>query len=185
MSAVRIIEQAGGRGERERERKEANIMNAPAYVAPCVMIGAVAVIATVLFGLHRTLTLAPGPTGDRRRIQWISAVLVGWFCVALWTSGLGLYQAGPNGIPTSQYGLFVPILVGIVLYWRWPALRRVIEAVAQEWIVGVQVYRVLGVIFLVLLAEGRVPGDFARPAGGGDVRSVPVSSRATRNSSRT
>jgi len=35
--------------------------------------------------------------------------------------------------------------------------------------VGVQFYRVLGVIFLVLLLDGSTPGVFAAPAGTGDV----------------
>ena len=34
---------------------------------------------------------------------------------------------------------------------------------------SIQVYRALGLIFLVLYAEGRLPGAFALPAGCGDV----------------
>ena len=60
------------------------------------------------------------------------------------------------------------VLVGIAL-WFVPAVRRAIEAVPQSWIVGVQLYRVLGVIFLVLYASGKIPGAFALPAGIGDV----------------
>jgi hypothetical protein len=48
-------------------------------------------------------------------------------------------------------------------------VRRLIEAVPQEWIVGVQLYRVLGLIFLVLYASGKLPGLFAWPAGAGDI----------------
>ena len=50
-----------------------------------------------------------------------------------------------------------------------PIVRRTFEAVPQSWIVGVQLYRVLGVIFLVLYASGKIPGAFALPAGIGDV----------------
>jgi hypothetical protein len=39
---------------------------------------------------------------------------------------------------------------------------------SRSWLVGVQVYRVLGVIFLVLYAGGHLPGVFALPAGVGD-----------------
>src|SRR5438309_11869707 len=48
-------------------------------------------------------------------------------------------------------------------------LERVIDAVPQAWIVGVQLYRASGLIFLVLYAAGRLPGAFALPAGVGDV----------------
>jgi hypothetical protein len=48
-------------------------------------------------------------------------------------------------------------------------LRRVVEAVPQQWIVSLQVYRPIGAIFLVLYAAGRMPGQFAWPTGVGDV----------------
>ena len=40
-----------------------------------------------------------------------------------------------------------------------------IDAVPQPWLVGVQTFRVLGAIFLVLYASGALPGPFALPAG--------------------
>ncbi len=39
----------------------------------------------------------------------------------------------------------------------------------QAWIVGVQLYRALGVVFLILYAAGQLPGLFAWPAGVGDI----------------
>lgn len=48
-------------------------------------------------------------------------------------------------------------------------MRRVIDAAPPEWLIGIQVYRVLGLIFLVLYASGDLPGPFAWPAGVGDV----------------
>ena len=45
----------------------------------------------------------------------------------------------------------------------------VIDAVPQSWIAGVQLYRVEGLIFLILYAGGSLPGAFAWPAGVGDV----------------
>jgi hypothetical protein len=134
------------------------------------VIGAVAVVAVLIFGLHRALNLVKLPAGDRRRAFWsISALLVAWFFAALLPVWLGFYQGSPTRIPTIQYGLLPPIAVGVALFWRWPALRRVIESAPQEGIVSVQVYRALGLIFLVLYAEGRLPGAFALPAGCGDV----------------
>jgi len=82
---------------------------------------------------------------------------------------LGAYHAESDRIPTIQYGIFVPILIGGFLIWRSPSVRRVIDAVPQQWIVGVQAYRALGVIFLILYATDRLPGLFAWPAGLGDV----------------
>jgi hypothetical protein len=41
--------------------------------------------------------------------------------------------------------------------------------VPQPWLVGVQLYRALGVIFLILYATGKLPSLFAWPAGIGDI----------------
>jgi hypothetical protein len=40
---------------------------------------------------------------------------------------------------------------------------------SADWFVGVQSYRVLGAIFLVMYVQGRMPAAFALPAGAGDV----------------
>jgi hypothetical protein len=135
----------------------------PDYLPPYVLIGSVAVVATLLLGLHRAIR-------PRSRPLWIvSALLVAWFFASLWLSGSGFYQGASSRIPTIQYGLLIPIALGVALFWRWPELQRIIESVPQRWIVSVQAYRVLGVIFLVLYAAGRQPGAFAWPAGVGDV----------------
>jgi hypothetical protein len=142
----------------------------PAYLLPVVLSGAVATVAAVLSGLHRALELANWSTRDRRQAVSIGTMLlVGWFFAALLPSWSGFYRTAPFGIPTIQYGLLIPIIVGVALFWRWGAFRRAIEAVPQEWIVGVQFYRVLGLIFLALYAGHRLPAVFARPAGVGDV----------------
>jgi hypothetical protein len=143
---------------------------APGYLLSYVLIGTVAVPAAVLFLLHRALKLAEWPARDRRRAFWSAAMLLAaWYFAALLPSWFGYYQGTLSRIPTIQYGVLIPIVVGIALFWRWRALRRVIEAVPQEWIVGMQVYRALGLIFLVLYAGGHLPGEFAWPAGTGDV----------------
>ena len=49
------------------------------------------------------------------------------------------------------------------------SMARVIEAVPQQWLIGVQFYRALGSIFLILYGAGKMPGLFAWPAGIGDV----------------
>ena len=49
------------------------------------------------------------------------------------------------------------------------SLKTVMEAIPLPWLVGVQLYRVLGFNFLLLSSLGRLPGEFALPAGWGDV----------------
>ena len=47
--------------------------------------------------------------------------------------------------------------------------RQVLDAVPASWLVALQVYRVLGSVFLIGWAGGTVPGIFGLPAGIGDV----------------
>jgi hypothetical protein len=53
------------------------------------------------------------------------------------------------------------------MIWRSETTKRIIAAVPQQWLVSVQLYRALGVIFLIL--AGKLPGQFALPAGVGDI----------------
>ncbi len=142
----------------------------PAFLYPYVLAGAAAVVGAVLTGLRRSLKLAPWPETDRRSaFGGVAILLVAWAAVAIGLSWLGFYQGSSSRPPTIGLGVGIPIAVGILLYWRWGTLRRAIEAVPQPWIVGVQFYRILGVIFLILRAQGRMPGAFAWPAGINDV----------------
>jgi hypothetical protein len=55
------------------------------------------------------------------------------------------------------------------MIWGWEPAKRVLHAVPQQWLVGVQVFRALGAIFLILSATGTLPRLFALPAGVGDI----------------
>jgi hypothetical protein len=142
----------------------------PGYLVPYVLGGAVAVTAALVYGLHRALKVAEWRVGERRRAVWsIGAPLVAWLLAALWLSSSGFYGGQTHRIPTIQYGILLPIVAGAALWWRWGTLRRALEAVPMRWVVTLQVYRALGVIFLILYAGGHLPGEFAWPAGAGDI----------------
>jgi hypothetical protein len=147
-------------------------MNAqvPNYLTAFVLGGTLAAVVAILLGVNRGLNTAGWPDQERgRAFRNIGTLIMAWLLAALVPSWLEFYHGTASRIPTIQYGLLIPIVVGIALFRRWAVLRRVIEAIPQEWIVGVQFYRALGVIFLLLYAAGRMPGAFALPAGIGDV----------------
>lgn len=139
----------------------------PAYLTPFILIGMTIVIASVLLTLRQALRSATWPEKDQA--FWsLSSLVVGWFVVALATSIAGYYRPPAGRPPTIQYGLLIPIVVGVLLFRSWPLLRRALASVPSSWLVGVQLYRVLGIIFVVLYAGGHLPGLFAFPAGLGD-----------------
>ncbi|HYE37322.1 hypothetical protein [Methylocaldum sp.] len=145
-------------------------MTIPAYLPYYVITGSFGIIAAILLGLRDSLIKADWSTHERdRTIRTVSAGIIGWFVVAVMLALLGAYHAASDRIPTIQYGIFVPIIIGVLLFYRSPTVRRLIGVVPQHWLVGIQVYRALGVIFLILYASGKLPGLFAWPAGLGDM----------------
>ena len=145
-------------------------MTIPTYLPYVVMIGAIGAIITILLGLRTALANAGWSKHDRAgAFRILAVILISWFLVALVLGLADAYKAAPDRIPTIQYGIFIPLVIGAGLIWRSPAVGRIIDAVPQPWLVGVQLYRALGVTFLILYANDQMPGLFALPAGVGDV----------------
>lgn len=59
--------------------------------------------------------------------------------------------------------------MGLWLLMRSATVAMLIDATPLSWLLAMQVYRVLGGIFLVLWTLGLLPGQFALRAGIGDV----------------
>ncbi len=145
-------------------------MTIPAYLSVYVLTGSATVVATTLFGLNRALARAEWSAEDRARVVGGAALILAlWLAGAIAFGRAGVFHASSGDVPTIQYGVFLPILLGALLIWRSPLVGRIIDAVPQQWLVSVQFYRALGVIFLILYAGGKLPGLFAWPAGVGDV----------------
>ena len=142
----------------------------PSYLTPFILAGMALVITSVLLGLRRALARAAWPEADRSRAFWsVAAILLGWFTIATVTSVTGVYRPPAGSPPTIQYALLIPIVIGVLLFRTWPLLRRTLAIIPNAALVGVQFYRALGVIFVVLYAGRHLPGLFALPAGVGDV----------------
>jgi hypothetical protein len=68
-----------------------------------------------------------------------------------------------------------------------PTWRRVADAIPAESLISVQIFRLIGGIFLPLYAIGSLPRQFALPAGWGDVAVgllAPLVALAVRNQAR-
>ncbi len=106
--------------------------------------------------------------GTRSRAE--RAVLVAWLAAVFVLGAAGLFEGRPDTrVPTIAFAVAIPIVVGAVLLARSEPFRRRVDAIPLPALVGVQLYRVIGVMFLVAFAQGRLPAEFALPAGIGDV----------------
>lgn len=87
-----------------------------------------------------------------------------WMATALTASLVGFFQ-NPTRFTAADlsgfllFGTLMSLpLIGFLLgVWRSALLRELVAAIPTPWLVGLQVYRLGGVIFLVLLAAGQVP----------------------------
>jgi hypothetical protein len=116
-------------------------------------------------GFYIGIRALPGPTA--RQSRWIigSAVVA-----AAWLVGVSLLgDAGNDVLPARiPVALGATLLVGYLLLLS-PTFRRIIAAVPQHWLIGIQGFRILGAVWLVRYFAGGLPGLFALPAGIGDV----------------
>jgi hypothetical protein len=110
------------------------------------------------------------PCPDARRWAWVfgSAVLE----IAWWSGALLL--ASNNFFRNDVFPPRVPLAFGLTLMFGYMLLlskdfRTITAAVPQHWLIGVQVFRVLGGVFLIPWWQGDLVTVFAFPAGVGDV----------------
>jgi hypothetical protein len=108
----------------------------------------------------------------------LSLVFIGWEVVAQYLGAANTYLATietPPAVPTILFGLLIPLAVAAIGLWQSESLARLVSAIPLHWLVAAQVYRLGGGIFLMLWADGRLPWQFALPAGIGDVATGLVS----------
>jgi hypothetical protein len=126
----------------------------------------IAIVLGLWLALERT-ELAP----RRRLAVWLAVVVpyTLWLAV-IWSAAInGAFRPGSNTLPLVPLAIFLPVIVGAPILLRSKRIGEVLDAMPASWLIGLQVYRVFGGIFLVGWARGVIPGLFALPAGVGDV----------------
>src|SRR6185437_1008567 len=116
-------------------------------------------------------TRMEGPARSRYATAGIlSVAFIAWLAVAQYLGSANSYFAtGDNAVPTVLFGLLIPLMTAAVGLRLSGSIASLVSAIPLHWIVAAQVFRIEGGIFLVLWADGRVPWQFALPAGIGDV----------------
>ncbi|MGH3766671.1 MAG: hypothetical protein ACRDS0_24410 [Pseudonocardiaceae bacterium] len=106
---------------------------------------------------------------SRTRLIVITCIM-GWFLTALGASLFGLLQTGPASPPIPiGLALLVPLLLAGLAYARSARFRNLLLGIDLRWLIGVQLWRVVGEVFLLGYARDELPASFAVPAGIGDV----------------
>jgi len=135
----------------------------------------IAIHAVTLWGLWLGLG-ASAASQDERVRTWLAIAIP----LTLWLAAIWVFAAGgafvprppvPGRppIPLLPIAILLPSIVALVLLLRSKRVTALLDSIPPHWLVGLQVYRVLGGFFLIYYARGQVPGVFALPAGIGDV----------------
>jgi hypothetical protein len=100
----------------------------------------------------------------------LSVAFIAWLAIADYLASANTYFATTEtALPTVLFGLLIPLIVATVGFWVSGNIASLVSAIPLHWIVAAQIYRIGGGIFLVLWLDGRLPWQFALPAGIGDV----------------
>src|SRR5262245_46521871 len=128
------------------------------------------IVIALLTGLWVALKRALLPTRTRV-ITWLGVAipLVTWLAFIWIGAAAGAFEVGRSQVPLVPLAITLPPVIGLTLLMRSSRIAAAIDAAPPDWLVSIQVYRVLGANFLVLWAYGAIPGVFALPAGSGDL----------------
>ncbi|HJZ92433.1 MAG TPA: hypothetical protein VKE40_16270 [Gemmataceae bacterium] len=118
------------------------------------------VIATVSIGFGRDVAT---------RLRLAAALSVWFVVVVVLAATYALHYQYGVGSAGVGLAVFTPIVVLLVSLFGVPALREGVERVPLWLITAVQAIRILGINFLLLQADGRLPAPFAPLAGWGDI----------------
>ena len=153
--------------------------------AVLIIVVMIATIAAVAKGFARAAATSAGATGSRSAAVRLVRPLLGlWLVLGVILAATGFFVTAPDDAPPRIGWAIVPVALGIALFAASPNLRRAIDAVPPDRLVGVQLYRVLGGVFVVGWALGMLPAVFALPAGIGDILigvAAPLVAKSLRN----
>jgi len=93
-----------------------------------------------------------------------------WAVMMVAISALGGFAPGTTGpIPAVAIALMVLMTIGLVAWLGSPAFRAAYRSIPLAGLVGINVFRVVGISFLILHNAGALANPFAAYAGWGDL----------------
>jgi hypothetical protein len=145
----------------------------PWYVTVIVLAISIILAVTLSTIIWSAAGRADLPSGTRRTVRIGSAIFLG-----MWLGAAFVLAPPPDSLlsrepfyitPLIPLFAIIPATIAALALWRSPALRLTIAATSLPALIGVQFYRAIGVVFLILLSQGQLPAHFALPAGWGDI----------------
>ncbi|MCX5233368.1 hypothetical protein [Streptomyces sp. NBC_00233] len=146
------------------------LLEPPLWLSVLVLGGAVLSAGAVWTAV---LSTARGPASATAGIG-ATRIAIGlflgvWLALAIALSGTDFFLPDTSRTVPTIATTGIPLVLGAIALFSIPAVWRVLSAIPLSTLIGVQVYRALGLVFVLLWATGWLPPAFALPAGLGDV----------------
>jgi len=121
----------------------------------------------VAINLVAIASILPGSLA--RRLS-LAAIAGAWVGLATGLGAAGEFVFSPNHpVPLVGVLFAAPLLIVGALALKYPRVRSALRAIPMPLLIGLNAQRVLGVLFLLLAAAGRLSGPFPYSAGLGDI----------------
>ena len=141
----------------------------PLWVSMVVMTSGVAAVVGVAALIRHAAAHDRGTGASARDAVTVAAALGAWLVLAVALAGAGVFRARDTTALPMILGAGLPLAAGVSFVLWAPAARRLAAAVHPAWAIALQTPRVIGFVFLALMAQDRLPAVFALRAGWGDV----------------
>lgn len=124
-----------------------------------LIVGTIMVTPFYILGVYVFSEASPKKGMQIGSVFLLFGALMFWVCLG--DIPRKLAPLGSLIIPLSW------LLPSLILYWKrnWFLSQKL----SQNWLIGVQLFRVIGGVFLIEMILGHIPGIFAYPAGLGDI----------------
>ena len=151
--------------------KEVHIESVPLWAATVVLLDIVAAALVAWVGLRHAARSLFDAKKAARVSSLFAAVLMGWFVAAVLITLVPRPDDAPAvlaAVVVLTWNLLLTA-VGYGLRFFSRTHREVIDAIPHHLLLAFQSYRLIGIVFLPMLALGVLPAFFAVPAGVGDL----------------
>lgn len=98
------------------------------------------------------------------------AIAAAWSVAIVTIAAIGGFAPGATGPFPAPLLPFAALVTGGLAAWLlWPEFRNALLSVPLAALIGVNAFRIAGILFLILYAHGRLSAPFALSAGWGDI----------------
>ena len=130
------------------------------------------ILSTVELTVSASIAIVFLSLAMARTVSGRIAVLIAlgaWFVLALALGATGALSPVGGGAPALGLAVVLPVAALVSAYFALPSVRNAMTTTPLPALIAVHSIRLLGIMFLILYAKGRLPAPFAPSAGWGDV----------------